>query len=147
MKDKIMNNSFNAGEMNYEAFGGDIKIESSVLELYEDQVGDLIEYRIKSMLENELYDIFIESPYYEKYKMPKRIDKSDMVKMFYYFKEKIIKIGNFSNAELFIGFAEFFQINYDALYNDISVLDKEYILKEISEKYSLSSKIKTKKLF
>jgi hypothetical protein len=147
MKDKIMNNSFNSGEVNYEAFGGEIKIEPSVLGLYEDQFGDLIEYRVKSMLDTELYTIFKDSPYHEKYKLPKRIDKSDMVKMFYYFKERIIKIGKFSNVELFIGFAEFFQINYDALYADISVMDKEYILREVSEKYGLESKIKTKKLF
>lgn len=142
-----MNNSFNKGEMNYESFGGEIRIEPSVLGLYEDQFGDIIEYRVKSMLDTELYDIFVESPYHEKYKMPKRIDKTDMVKMFYYFKERILKIGNFSNMEFFIGFAEFFQVNYDVLYGDISVMDKERILKEMSEKYSLNSKIKTKKLF
>ena len=142
-----MQNSFNSGEMNFEAFNGEIKIESSVLSLYEDQYGDIIDYRVKSMLDIELYDIFKQSPYHEKYKLPKRIDKSDMVKMFYYFKERIIKIGKFSNVELFIGFAEFFQINYDALYADISVMDKEYILREVSEKYGLASKIKTKKLF
>jgi len=147
MTDKIMNNSFNAGEMNYESFGGEIRVEPSVLGLYEDQFGDIIDYRTKSMLDDELYSIFKDSPYHEKYKIPKRIDKTDMVKMFYYFKERILKIGKFSNVEMFIGFAEFFQINYDALYSDISVMDKEYILREVSEKYGLESKIKTKKLF
>ena len=147
MKDKIMNNSFNSGEINYESFGGEIKLESSVLSLYEDQFGDIIDCRVKSMLDAELYDIFKDSPYYEKYKIPKRIDKIDMVKMFYYFKEGIIKVSKFSNVEFFVGFAEFFQINYDALYADVSVMDKEYILREVSEKYGLESKIKTKKLF
>ena len=147
MKDKIMNNSFNSGEINYESFGGEIKLESSVLSLYEDQFGDIIDCRVKSMLDAELYDIFKDSPYYEKYKIPKRIDKIDMVKMFYYFKEGIIKVSKFSNVEFFVGFAEFFQINYDALYADVSVMDKEYILIEVSEKYGLESKIKTKKLF
>jgi hypothetical protein len=87
MKDKIMNNSFNAGEINHEAFTGEIKIESAVIDMYEDQLGDVIGYRVRSMLDTELYQIFTDSPFHEKYKMPKRIDKTDMVKMFYYFKE------------------------------------------------------------
>jgi hypothetical protein len=147
MKDKIMNNSFNAGEINHEAFTGEIRIESAVIDMYEDQLGDVIGYRVRSMLDTELYQIFTDSPFHEKYKMPKRIDKTDMVKMFYYFKEHIMKSGKFSNMEFFIGFAEFFQVSYDALYTDIGVMDKEYILKEVSEKYGLQSRIKTKKLF
>lgn len=147
MKDKIMNNGFNAGEMNHEAFTGDIRIENSVADLYEDQLGDIIECRVRSMLDVELYQIFVDSPYHQKYKTPKRIDKTDLVKMFYYFKGFIMKSGKFSNMDFFIGFAEFFQVNYDVLYSDISVMDKEYILKEMSEKYGLHSRIKTKKLF
>jgi hypothetical protein len=70
-----------------------------------------------------------------------------MVKIYYYFKEKLIDSKKFSNMEIFIGIAEFFQINYDQLYSEVGVLDKEFLLKELNEKYGLSSRIKTKKLF
>jgi len=49
--------------------------------------------------------------------------------------------------EIFIGFAEFFQINYDQLYGEIRVSDKEDLLKELNEKYGLKNRIKTKRLF
>jgi len=115
--------------------------------LYEDQLGDVIEYRTKQLLNDEIYKIFEESDYYEKYKVPKRVDKHDMIKMYYFFKGELTKIKNFSAMEIFIGFAEFFQINYDQLYNEIRVLDKESLLRELNEKYGLNSRIKTKRLF
>jgi hypothetical protein len=49
--------------------------------------------------------------------------------------------------EIFIAFAEFFQINYDQLYNEVGVLDKEGLLRELNEKYGLTHRIKTKRLF
>jgi len=146
-EDKIINNSFNSGELKYEEFTQIIKVDSRVSGLYEDQIGDIIEYRTIQLLNDEIYKIFVDSPYYEKYKNPKRVDKNDMLKMYYYFKDAIMKIKNFSVTEMFIGFAEFFQINYDQLYGEIRVLDKEALLKELNEKYSLKDKIKTKRLF
>jgi len=148
MIDKIINNSFNSGDLNYEDFSGPMKVHDSVFSLYEDQLSDnLIEYRTLKMLDDELYVMFEESPYFEKYKKPKRVDKNDMVKIYYYFKEKLIDSKKFSNMEIFIGIAEFFQINYDQLYSEVGVLDKEFLLKELNEKYGLSNRIKTKKLF
>jgi len=147
-EDKILNNTFNSGELQYENFSQPMKVDSKVISLYEDQLGEnIIEYRTKKLLDNEIYKIFINSPYYEKYKNPKRVDKNDMIKMYYFFKEEIEKIKNFSSMEIFIGFAEFFQINYDQLYNDVGILDKESLLKELNEKYGLQNRIKTKKLF
>ena len=146
-EDKIINNSFNSGEINYQEFTQTIKVDSRVSSLYDDQLGDVIEYRTRQLLNDEIYKIFKDSPYYEKYKIPKRVDKHDMIKMYYFFKEEITKIKNFSAMEMFIGFAEFFQINYDQLYGEIRVLDKEALLKELNEKYGLNNRIKTKRLF
>lgn len=146
-EDKIINNSFNSGELNYQAFTHSIKVDNKVSSNYDDQLGDLIEYRTFEKLNNIMYELFEESPYYQKYKNPKRVDKTDMIKMYYYFKEKLLELKMFSLMEIFIGFAEFFQINYDQLYGEIRVLDKEYLLKELNEKYSLKNRIKTKRLF
>ncbi len=145
--DKIINNSFNSGELSFREFTQTIKIDNRVSYLYEDQLGDIIEHRTFKLLSKKIYKIFEESSYYEKYKSPKRVDKTDMIKMYYYFKEKINDNKEFTLMEIFIGFAEFFQINYDQLYGEIRVLDKEYLLKELNEKYSLHDKIKTKRLF
>lgn len=146
--DKILNNTFNQGEQTYEEFTGVMKVHDSVFSLYEDQLGDnIIESRTLKMLDEEMYNIFKDSEYYEKYKKYKRIEGCDRLKMYYFFKEKLLEKKQFTNMEIFIAFAEFFQINYDQLYNEIGVLDKENLLKELNEKYGLSHKIKTKRLF
>ncbi len=147
-KDTVINNTFNQGEQNYEEFTGTMKVHDSVFSLYEDQLGDnIIENRTLKLLDEELYKIFKDSEYYEKYKKYKRIEGGDRLKMYYYFKEKLLKHKNYTNMEIFISIAEFFQINYDQLYGEVGVLDKECLLKELSLKYGLDQKIKTKKLF
>lgn len=147
-EDKIINNSFNQGEQTYEDFAGTMRVHDSVFSLYEDQLGDnIIENRTLKMLDDEMYNIFESSPYYEKYKKPKRADGNDRIKMYYYFKEKLLEKKKYSNSEIFIAFAEFFQVNYDQLYSEVGVLDKEGLLRELNEKYGLTNKIKTKRLF
>jgi hypothetical protein len=147
-EDKIINNSYNQGEQTYEDFGSTMKVHDSVFSLYEDQLGDnIVENRTLKMLDDEMYEIFQNSPYYEKYKKPKRADGNDRIKMYYYFKDNLLKRKKYTNMEIFIAFAEFFQINYDQLYNEIGVMDKEGLLRELNEKYGLSHRIKTKRLF
>ena len=147
-EDKIINNSYNTGEIEFEAFSGTMKIDSRVSALYEDQHSENIaEHRMIKSLSEEIYRLFLESPFYEKYKNPKRVDKSDMVKMYYYFKELLVVDRSYSSSQIFMGFAEFFQINYDQLYNEIGVMDKENLLKELNAHKGMKSKIQTKKLF
>jgi len=146
-EDKIINNTYNQGEQAFEDFGI-MKVHDSVFSLYEDQLGDnIIESRTIKMLDDEMYNIFQKSPYFEKYKKPKRADGNDRIKMYYYFKEHLLKEKKYTSVEIFIAFAEFFQVNYDQLYNEIGVLDKEQLLRELNEKYGLTHKIKTKRLF
>lgn len=147
-EDKIINNSYNTGEIEYEAFTGSMKIDDRVASRYEDQHSEnMFETQTLKTLNEEIYRIFLESPFHEKYKNPKRVDKGDMVKMYYFFKDKLLKEKAYSNAQIFMAFAEFFQINYDQLYKEIGVLDKEGLLRELNSHKGLKKKIKTKRLF
>jgi hypothetical protein len=131
-----------------EDFGSIIKVEDSVFHLYEDQLGDnIVENRVIKMLDDEMYEIFKESTFYDKYRKRKKADGNDRVKMYYYFKEQLLSKKNYTNMEIFIAFAEFFEINYNQLYSEIGVLDKEGLLRELNDKYGLGNKIKTKRLF
>ena len=148
-EDKILNNSYNQGEQTYEDFGQQtMKVHDSVLSMYEDQLGEnIIENRTLKMLDTEMYEIFQQSPWFEKYKKPKRADGNDRIKMYYYFKEKLLAQRKYSNKDIFIAFAEFFQVNYDQLYSEVGVLDKESLIREMNEGGKLAHKIKTKRLF
>jgi len=146
--DKIINNSYNSGDIEYESFTQPMKVDDRVSDLYSDTISDnIVEERTNKILDEKIYELFKQSPFYEKYKNPKRVDKNDLVKMYYYFKERLLKEKTFSSTQIFIGFAEFFQINYDQLYSEVGVLDKEGLLRELNEKFNLNRKIKTKKLF
>ena len=147
-EDKILNNSYNSGDIDFENFIQPMKVDDKVYDLNKDIMSDdIIEERTFKILDNKIYELFSISPYYDKYKVPKRVDKNDLVKMYYYFKERLVKENTFSTAQIFMGFAEFFQINYDQLYKEVGILDKENLLKELNEKFCLNKKIKTKKLF
>ena len=144
-------NNYNLGDIVYtDMSSSTIRVHDGVFSLYEDNLSDdLVSYRSNKILEEEMYEIFKNSIYFEKYSKPKKIDKNDLIKMFYHFKESLLKVklNKYSNMDIFLAFAEFFEVNYDFLYSEISVLDKEYLLKELNEKYGLNDRIKSKKLF
>lgn len=147
-EDKILNNSFNSGEIEYQSFTSPIRIDDKVSKQYKESWSEnIIEDRTLQHLETRLFQEFEASEFFEKYKVPKRVDKSDMIKMYYFFKDKLLEEKLFSHVEIFIGFAEFFQINYDQLYAQVGVKDKEGLLRELHDKYHLTKKIQTKKLF
>lgn len=147
-EDKILNNSYNTGDIEYDSFTQPMKVDERVTHLYKDQLSEnIVEERTIKLLDEKIYDLFVDSPFYEKYQSPKRVDKNDLLKMYYYFKDRLVKENSFTSVQIFMGFAEFFQINYDQLYAEVGVLDKEGLLRELNEKLSLKKKIKTKKLF
>jgi len=147
-EDKILNNSYNTGNMEYQKFSEEIRIDDKVSGQYKESTSDnIVDVRREKKLAEEIYKYFNTSEFFQKYKIPKRVDKSDMIKMYYFFKTHLKKENIYSNVEIFIGFAEFFQINYDQLYTEIGVRDKEELLRELKSDYSIQNKIKTKKLF
>lgn len=147
-EDKILNNSFNTGDINYDTFTQPMKVDERVTHLYKDSMSEnMVEERTLRLLDEKMYELFMDSPFHEKYASPKRVDKNDLLKMYYYFKDKLVRENSYTYAQIFMGFAEFFQINYDQLYAEVGVMDKEGLLRELNDKFSLNKKIKSKKLF
>lgn len=145
--DKITTNSYNTGDMDFQEFTSPIALNDNISSRYEEYSLDATDYKIKKQLENALYEIFINSEYYEKYKTPRNLDKNDLLTMYYYFKDILVLENIFSPIDIFKGFAEFFEVNYNILYSKISIKDKESILKEINDTIQIKNKVKTKKLF
>jgi hypothetical protein len=145
---KIVNNSYNTGEIIYEAFTGTLKVVDKIAEMYKDQLSDdLVDVRQHNELSEEMYSLFVKSPYYEKYKNPKKVEKVDILNIYYYFKDILAKKNLYTLTQIFISIAEFFQINYKQLHGQIGVLDKEILLKEMVEYNEKHKIIKVKKLF
>lgn len=76
----------------------------------------------------------------------RKIDKSDMPEIYYYFKD-ILEAQNFDELECFCAIAEFFKLNYKSLYDDVITIEsKAKILNSLKEDYNIKFE-KNNKLF
>jgi len=115
-EDKILNNSYNSGDIDYEAFTAPMKIDDRVSSLYDDQLSEnLIDVRTEKALDEDLYKLFQESPFYAKYKNPKRVERAICPKCITilrrnWFEEKAIPACKF--LSLLLNFFKLIMINY-----------------------------------
>lgn len=152
MQDKIINNSYNKVDYGQEVLSqSPITISPLVSDLYEETTSESIEdLYVKRRLYKELLSLYEESEFYEKYGQDcKKIDKVDIPNIYYTFKERLIEMNKYNLVQIFTTIAEFFDLNYKILYNDIiSLEDKAEILEILQDMYGLETQFsKSKKLF
>lgn len=152
LEDKIINNNYNNVEYGSTTLNtSSISVSPMVYDRYEESLCENIEdlYTRKDLFER-LLKIYEESPYYAKYgKDVKKLEKRDIADVYYTFKAKLKEDTSFSLVQIFCTIAEFFDLNYKTLYNDvISLEDKAEILELLQETYGLENTMsKSKKLF
>lgn len=152
LEDKIINNRFDNVEYGTEALSqAPISINPAVYDRYEESLSDDVsEIYVKRKMYEDLEEIYQASPYYKKYgKDVKKLEKRDISDIYYSFKDELNKRDSYTLVQIFCGIAEFFDLNYKILYNDIiSLEDKAEILELLQEAYGLESDLgKSKKLF
>lgn len=139
-EDKIFNNKFNTGDVEYEVFGK-ISIKSDFVSR------DAHDEYVEGKLQEDLYDIFINSIYFVDFSKTKKVSKSEAASIYYYFDERLPDNDDITAIEKFINIAEFMSIPYEVLYNELAPVYKERLLKELDNKYQIFSKRKIKRLF
>ena len=152
LEDKIINNRFDNVEYGTEALSqAPISINPAVYDRYEESLSeDISELYTRRKMEEDLEEIYEASPYYKKYGQEvKKLEKRDIADIYYSFKDELNKRDSYTLVQIFCGIAEFFDLNYKILYNDIiSLEDKAEILELLQESYGLESDLgKSKKLF
>lgn len=140
--DKIFNNRFNTGEIDFDFFGAITKIN-----IEGDGSDDVYDQYNGQELQKTIYAIFRESPYWEEYSKNKKVPRSETAKIYYYFEEKIPPSKELTKIDLFINIAEFMSMEYHVLYTELGAPSKEAILKELDNKYDIFAKKKIKRLF
>jgi hypothetical protein len=138
--DKIFNNKFNAGEVEYEVFG-----KISVKEDFASQ--DAFDEYNERKIQQDIYAIFIESKYYEDYSKSKKVPKSEVADIYYYFDERLPASDDVTAVDKFINIAEFMNLSYDVLYQELGPVYKEKLLRELDGKYDIFNRRKIKRLF
>ena len=163
IEDKIFENSFDKVEYGVERTTQEsIQISPFVEKQYEESVSENIdELYVRRRLMQIMYELYLNSEFFEKYGQKKHIDASrdssslkyedlvynpvvkkiergDLFKIYYYFKDELNKYHEFSIIQIFCTIAEFFDLNYKTLYNDILTLeDKVNILEHLEKEYGL----------
>lgn len=152
MEDKIINNNFDNVEYCTERLkGGTIEIDPKLRDRYEETTSENIEdVYVRKQLYNDLMNMYMKSKYFEKYgQNNKKIDRRDMMDIYYTFKEQLMNKSNYSLVQVVCAIAEFFEMNYKTLYNEIlSLEDKAMVIEGLQEIYGLESNfINSKRLF
>ena len=152
LEDKIINNSYDAVDYGQEALNqSPIAISPLVSEQYEEAISENIEdvYTKKKMY-NQMAELYEASEFYAKYGQDcKKLEKADISNVYYTFKHLLLEKDNYNLVQVFTTIAEFFELNYKTLYNDIiSLEDKAEILEILRDMYGLDNQFaKSKKLF
>jgi hypothetical protein len=139
-EDKIFNNRYNAGDIEYEPFKK-IQIHDKFASR------DIIEEYSDIQLQENLYAIFIASEYFEEYSKNKKFFKSEIANIYYYFDERLMNSTAIPAVEKFVVIAEFMNIPYEVLYEELGPVYKEALLKELDGKYNIFRKKNIKRLF
>ena len=152
MVDKIINNSYDAVDYGQEALSqSPIAINPLVSEQYEEATPENIEdIYTRKKLYNQMSELYEASEFYEKYGQDcKKLEKADISNVYYTFKHQLLEKNDYNLVQIFTTIAEFFDLNYKTLYNDIiSLEDKAEILEILRDMYGLESQFaKSKKLF
>lgn len=147
---KVLNNSYNAVDRETGTTSA-ITISPFVSHLYQESVSDDISDLYQTKITDEMmYDLFLESPFYDKYKnSTKKIEKSDAYEIYIYFRDLLMeKIPSINIIQIFFAIMEFFEFNYDKMYNDIiSINDRSKILEVLENVYGYKSELSCNKLF
>ena len=139
-EDKIFNNRFNTGDLEYEVFGA-IKLQDEHLP------GDVYEEYIEQKMQQDVYEIFINSPYYEEYNKNRKVSKNVVGEIYYYFEDRLPATDDITAVDKFTNIADFMGIPYEVLYDVISPVHKEKLLRELDAKYHVFKRNKIKRLF
>ena len=138
-EDKIFNNRFNTGDIDYEPFP---KMRIDTPDNF-----DIVEEYNSHEMQVHLLEIFKGAPFFDQYTANRKIPKGDSCKLFYYFEEELTKTKDLRLMEKFILVADFMEMSYEVLYKEISVKHKELLLKDMDEEFGIFKKKNIHRLF
>lgn len=152
LEDKIINNNYNNVDFSEQCLStSPIAVSPMVYDRYEESLSeDIGDMYVRKEIYDALLSIYENSEYYKKYgKDVKKLEKKDVADIYYSFKQQLTMNTTYSLVQIFCAIAEFFDLNYKTLYNDvISLEDKAQIIEILQETYGLENTIsKSKRLF
>jgi len=143
--DKIFDNKFNRGEIEYQPFEKSVEIDKRYINDIMINHYDSYDYYRMSKLNEEINRIYVDTKWDEAYKN-KRIPKFELSEIFEYIRSKITDT-TYSEIEIFIEIADCLAVKYNTLYEMVPNLYKKKLLEELNENFDIVEKIKKYRLF
>lgn len=129
--DKILDNKYNKGEVEYEEFT-EPKIDPSFrLGRLNESYDSYDHYRMIDM-NNFILGVYKDTIWYKSYDINKRIPKQELSEIYHFIKEQITDTS-FTNTEIFIIIAQFLDVNMSILYKMIGLAYKCELIDELKK--------------
>lgn len=144
--DKIFHNSYNQGDIEFEEFHGVPKVEGFYAEDNLKDCYDSFDYERGKQLMEMIDEFFRETEQGKSLVNKKKIPKQLLSKIYVTLRSKF-EGGEYTGVEIFSNIAEYFNLNYEVLYENIPAIYREELVKELDEKYQVLSRKGLKKLF
>ena len=134
--DKIFDNDFNTGNLDFDEF---TQLPTVNAEYARENLGECYnsyDYNRNLTLEKTIDEFFKNTEYGKLLATKKKIPKNLHAQIFVSIVEQF---GNkdFTISELFIGIAEYFNVNYEIFYENIPSLYRTRLVKELDDKYGI----------
>jgi hypothetical protein len=143
--DKIFHNKYNSGEIDYEQFDlpqvDPIYADKNLQDCYNSQ-----EYYRQKKLAEIIDKYFRETEFASSLIAKRKIPKMLLGKIFISIREKFTN-SEYTGVEIFIGIGEYFNLNYELLYENIPAIYRAELVKELDNKYGILKRKGVKKLF
>ena len=143
--DLILDNQYNRCEIEYSNYT-QIKIDDNFIEERSDIYYNAHEHFRVEMLNNMIGDIWNKTEWSENYEQTKKVAKHDLSEIYSFIKHKF-KDDTYSNSDVFVGIADFLDIDYKILYEMITPKFKQEIIKELDDKFHVLKRRRIYKLF
>jgi hypothetical protein len=145
-RDKIFDNDYNTGNLDFEEYSSLPKVDSFYAEDNLRECYDSYEYSRKLTLEVLVDDIFNQTEFGKIFASKKKIPKQILPQVFVSIREKFT--GNdYTESEIFTCIADYFGINYEVLYENIPSVYRAQLVRELDEKYGVLKRKGVKRLF
>jgi len=136
--DKIMDNKFNRKEIEYDVYNQPIQVELKFKERYSDLYNPELGYSIVELF--KIIEDLEQRNYLKQYleKNRKKIPKSKMKNLFIFIYDNVDKTY-YSIVQIFMAVCEYYNCSYGNFYNELPLVYKEKIIKEVSAEYNFDS--------
>lgn len=145
-RDKIFDNDYNTGNLDFEEYSSLPKVDSFYAEDNLRECYDSYEYARKFDLEVLVDKHFNGTEYGKLLANKKKIPKQILPSLFVAIRSQFTN-NDYTPSEIFICIADYFGINYEVLYENISSVHRAELVKELDERYNVLKKKGVKRLF